>query len=290
MNEIFFEKGEKMEIKKLIIVSLILLTLVCSIAAISAETNKNLKIDGNTATFHGVKFNIPDGYEVSEDESIDKNNQMQSEGDDQIDGFVLEDKNHKITIYVMYGEEYTLQDAMEWSEIVTINGVEGSIEKDIGGTGTQLFSYIYDGKLVWITGNDETLKEMVVSDGKEHDTSDVSVDGDTLTVHGEKFKIPKGYKLKYKDQDNETTLAFMQKDVGDEGSIMIQVDYDDEYDEGFLKMMKDVDGFEGKTINNIDGLTYESDDSDGLAFMYPSNGAKVTIVGASEDIIKQVLS
>lgn len=278
-----------MDIKKVIIVSLILFTLVCSIAAISAETNKNLKIDGNTATFHGVKINIPDGYKVAEDESIDKNNQMQSDGDAQIDGFVLEDKDHKINVYVMYGEKYTQQDAMDGSEIVTINDVEGSIE-DLAGTGTLLFSYIYDGKLVYITGNEETLKEMVVSDGKESNTSDVSVDGDSVTVHGEQFKIPKGYKLKYKDQDNESTLCFMQKDVGDEGSIMIQVDYDDDYDEGFLKSMKGVEGFEGKTINNIDGMIYTSDDGEGIAFIYPSNGSKVTIVGDSEDIIKQVLS
>ncbi|AWX31714.1 hypothetical protein [Methanosphaera sp. BMS] len=80
------------------------------------------------------------------------------------DTCILSDDNHKICIYIKYnntGGNLTEDNLLflENAENKTINGVEGYLSNVHG---TLMFSYLYKGKVVTITGDEDTLSQMII--------------------------------------------------------------------------------------------------------------------------------
>lgn len=145
-----------MNLKRVLLISLILIALAASLTVVSAD--KAIKIDG-------VNFNIPDGFEENKSSSVDGIElTYANEYDAKGYGKLFSDGNDEIIIMILEPESVSADDLNEFDvsrgcTSKTINGIEGLYS----GDGEDFsFSFIEDGKYCVITASNEGLFESVV--------------------------------------------------------------------------------------------------------------------------------
>ena len=164
-------RGEKMDIKKVLIIGLILIALSTSLTAISAE----FTVESNTLTIDGLNFTIPDGYSQVESEKdasgVDEDGEVDTED---IDGTVV-DSSTTCDFKNGAGDEITVEVGAKAnnekiesinpanSEQKTIAGKDGYLIKDTDdGRQEYKFEYLEDGKIVKIVASSEDIIGQVI--------------------------------------------------------------------------------------------------------------------------------
>ena len=145
-----------MKLNKIIITTLILLTLTLTLGPISAS--ENFKVTDNIISYEDMEFNIPDGYELSAQDTSHADDDFPTVNCSLVNG----DKKIKITIILIGVTSQSFNpdgSAVEEKE-TTINGQQGTISQ--GSTGYYTFKYTKASNSISIDAPDEeTLKEVV---------------------------------------------------------------------------------------------------------------------------------
>ena len=147
-----------MNIKKLVIMSLLALLISCSLSSAFASDDNEVNINENILTLHDVKFNIPDGYK--EDESQRKIGETSDDGKYSTCVFVNGDKTIKMT--VKYGSN-SLEYSVEGKEVITLKTIKNTAGYATRGTPIK-FMYEINGNQATIEAPDEATVEQVIYD------------------------------------------------------------------------------------------------------------------------------
>jgi len=173
-----------MDIKKILILALILIALCASFTALSAESKSvsgsKLLVD-NKLTLNGVNFIIPDGYEETDSDSdnadmdntdTDSNMEM---GTEDIDGTAVDNaessefKNSagdkiEVKVGIKANNEKIQSINPANAEQKTIAGKEGYLIKGTNdGKDEFKFEYLQDGKIVKITASNEDIINSLIA-------------------------------------------------------------------------------------------------------------------------------
>lgn len=170
-----------MNIKKLLILGLILIAVSSTIAAISAEdvvttTSQTKLLEGNKLTLNGIQFTIPEGFSELESESDVSGLDDDGEKDiEDIDGTAVDSalssdfKNaagDKLDIEVgIKGNDQKIDSINPAGfEQKTIANKEGFLKKEVDdGKEEFTFEYLEDGKIVKIIANSEDIINQVLA-------------------------------------------------------------------------------------------------------------------------------
>lgn len=167
-----------MNIKKILIIGLVLIAVSASLTALSAETKttSHTKIlENNKLTLDDINFIIPDGYKEVETETdsteIDDDNENDTED---IDGTPVDDST-KCEFKNSQGDEIEIEVGIKAnnekiesinpanSEQKTIANKEGYLIKDTNDGKEQFkFEYLENGKLVKIVANSEDIIGQII--------------------------------------------------------------------------------------------------------------------------------
>ncbi len=168
-----------MNMKKLLILGLILIAFSTTLTALSADekvTSESMTLVNNKLTINDINFNIPDGYEDVESDSdssgLDENGEKEVED---IDGTPIDSKLSKefknsagekleIEVGIKANNEKIDKINLANAEQKTIAGKEGFLVKEVDdGKNEYKFEYLEDGKLVKIVANSEDVINQVIS-------------------------------------------------------------------------------------------------------------------------------
>ena len=173
-----------MDIKKILIVALILIAFCASFTAISAESKSvsgsKLLVD-NKLTLNGINFIIPDGYEETDSDSdnadmdnTDTDSNMEMDTED-IDGTAVDNaessefKNSagdkiEVKVGIKANNEKIQSINPANAEQKTIAGKEGYLIKQTkDGKEVLNFEYLQDGKIVKITASNEDIINSLIA-------------------------------------------------------------------------------------------------------------------------------
>ncbi len=176
----------KMNMKKILILGLILIAVGSTLTAISAgnivsTTSENVVLENNKLTINGVNFNIPEGYEEIESDVDTSGSDGDNDGDDDtndvedIDGTAVDKvisadfKNSagdkiEIDVGIKANDEKIAEINPVNSEKKSINDKEGYLIKETDDGKTQYkFEYLEDGKIVKIVTNNEDLLSQIIA-------------------------------------------------------------------------------------------------------------------------------
>lgn len=162
-----------MNIKRLLIIGLILIAVSTSLSAINAEvtsTSESKLLVNNNLTLNGINFIIPDGFEEVETDvdNTEMDNDKTMDVED-IDGTAVDaatscefknNANEKLEIEVgIKGNNQKIESINPAGyEQKTIAGKQGFFKKDSDdGKGQFKFQYLEDGKIVKISASSEDI-------------------------------------------------------------------------------------------------------------------------------------
>lgn len=168
-----------MNMKKLLILGLILIAFSTTLTALSADekvTSESMTLVNNKLTINDINFNIPDGFEDVESDSdssgLDEDGEKEVED---IDGTPIDSKLSKefknsagekleIEVGIKANNEKIDKINLANAEQKTIAGKEGFLIKEVDdGKNKYKFEYLEDGKLVKIVANSEDVINQVIA-------------------------------------------------------------------------------------------------------------------------------
>lgn len=168
-----------MNMKKLLILGLILIAFSTTLTALSADekvTSESMTLVNNKLTINDINFTIPDGFEDVESDSdssgLDENGEKEVED---IDGTPIDSKLSKefknsagekleIEVGIKANNEKIDKINLANAEQKTIAGKEGFLVKEVDdGKNEYKFEYLEDGKLVKIVANSEDVINQVIA-------------------------------------------------------------------------------------------------------------------------------
>lgn len=168
-----------MNMKKLLILGLILIAFSTTLTALSADekvTSESMTLVNNKLTINDINFNIPDGFEDVESDSdssgLDEDGEKEVED---IDGTPIDSKLSKefknsagekleIEVGIKANNEKIDKINLANAEQKTIAGKEGFLIKEVDdGKNEYKFEYLEDGKLVKIVANSEDVINQVIA-------------------------------------------------------------------------------------------------------------------------------
>lgn len=168
-----------MNMKKLLILGLILIAFSTTLTALSADekvTSESMTLVNNKLTINDINFNIPDGFEDVESDSdssgLDEDGEKEVED---IDGTPIDSKLSKefknsagekleIEVGIKANNEKIDKINLANAEQKTIAGKEGFLVKEVDdGKNEYKFEYLEDGKLVKIVANSEDVINQVIA-------------------------------------------------------------------------------------------------------------------------------
>lgn len=168
-----------MNMKKLLILGLILIAFSTTLTALSADekvTSESMTLVNNKLTINDINFTIPDGFEDVESDSdssgLDENGEKEVED---IDGTPIDSKLSKefknsagekleIEVGIKANNEKIDKINLANAEQKTIAGKEGFLIKEVDdGKNKYKFEYLEDGKLVKIVANSEDVINQVIA-------------------------------------------------------------------------------------------------------------------------------
>ena len=143
-----------MDMKKILVLALFLVVVVSTVAAISASED---------LTLEGIKFNVPDGYSLMEQET-DANEGADTEHmdgtavDNEVTSEYKNSAGDKLNVHVGVKNNQKIDSINPGGEKKTISGKDGFIikEKD-DGKDKYKFEYLQDGKIVKISAVSEDI-------------------------------------------------------------------------------------------------------------------------------------
>lgn len=168
-----------MNMKKLLILGLILIAFSTTLTALSADekvTSESMTLVNNKLTINDINFTIPDGFEDVESDSdssgLDEDGEKEVED---IDGTPIDSKLSKefknsagekleIEVGIKANNEKIDKINLANAEQKTIAGKEGFLIKEVDdGKNKYKFEYLEDGKLVKIVANSEDVINQVIA-------------------------------------------------------------------------------------------------------------------------------
>ena len=168
-----------MNMKKLLILALILIAFSTTLTALSADekvTSESMTLVNNKLTINDINFTIPDGFEDVESDSdssgLDEDGEKEVED---IDGTPIDSKLSKefknsagekleIEVGIKANNEKIDKINLANAEQKTIAGKEGFLIKEVDdGKNKYKFEYLEDGKLVKIVANSEDVINQVIA-------------------------------------------------------------------------------------------------------------------------------
>ena len=168
-----------MNMKKLLILGLILIAFSTTLTALSADekvTSESMTLVNNKLTINDINFTIPDGFEDVESDSdssgLDEDGEKEVED---IDGTPIDSKLSKefknsagekleIEVGIKANNEKIDKINLANAEQKTIAGKEGFLIKEVDdGKNKYKFEYLEDGKLVKIVANSEEVINQVIA-------------------------------------------------------------------------------------------------------------------------------
>ena len=168
-----------MNMKKLLILGLILIAFSTTLTALSADekvTSESMTLVNNKLTINDINFTIPDGFEDVESDSdssgLDEDGEKEVED---IDGTPIDSKLSKefknsagekleIEVGIKANNEKIDKINLANAEQKTIAGKEGFLVKEVDdGKNEYKFEYLEDGKLVKIVANSEDVINQVIA-------------------------------------------------------------------------------------------------------------------------------
>ena len=149
-----------MDMKKILVLALFLVVVVSTVAAISASED---------LTLEGIKFNIPDGYSLMEQET-DANEGADTEHmdgtavDKEVTSEYKNSAGDKLNVHVGVKNNQKIDSINPGGEKKTISGKDGFLikEKD-DGKDKYKFEYLQDGKIVKISAVSEDIISQVIA-------------------------------------------------------------------------------------------------------------------------------
>lgn len=146
--------------KKILVLALFLVVVVSTVAAISASED---------LTLEGIKFNIPDGYSVMEQETdategADVEHMDGTAVDKEVTSEYKNSAGDKLNVHVGVKNNQKIDSINPGGEKKTISGKDGFIikEKD-DGKDKYKFEYLQDGKIVKISAVSEDIISQVIA-------------------------------------------------------------------------------------------------------------------------------
>ena len=140
--------------KKILVLALFLVVVVSTVAAISASED---------LTLEGIKFNIPDGYSLIEQETdategADTEHMGGTAVDKEVTSEYKNSAGDKLNVHVGVKNNQKIDSINPGGEKKTISGKDGFIikEKD-DGKDKYKFEYLQDGKIVKISAVSEDI-------------------------------------------------------------------------------------------------------------------------------------
>lgn len=168
-----------MNMKKLLILGLILIAFSTTLTALSADekvTSESMTLVNNKLTINDINFTIPDGFEDVESDSdssgLDEDGEKEVED---IDGTPIDSKLSKefknsagekleIEVGIKANNEKIDKINLANAEQKTIAGKEGFLVKEVDdGKNEYKFEYLENGKLVKIVANSEDVINQVIA-------------------------------------------------------------------------------------------------------------------------------
>ena len=168
-----------MNMKKLLILGLILIAFSTTLTALSADekvTSESMTLVNNKLTINDINFTIPDGFEDVESDSdssgLDEDGEKEVED---IDGTPIDSKLSKefknsagekleIEVGIKANNEKIDKINLANAEQKTIAGKEGFLIKEVDdGKNEYKFEYLENGKLVKIVANSEDVINQVIA-------------------------------------------------------------------------------------------------------------------------------
>ena len=149
-----------MDMKKILVLALFLVVVVSTVAAISASED---------LTLEGIKFNVPDGYSLMEQET-DANEGADTEHmdgtavDKEVTSEYKNSAGDKLNVHVGVKNNQKIDSINPGGEKKTISGKDGFFikEKD-DGKDKYKFEYLQDGKIVKISAVSEDIISQVIA-------------------------------------------------------------------------------------------------------------------------------
>ena len=149
-----------MDMKKILVLALFLVVVVSTVAAISASED---------LTLEGIKFNIPDGYSLIEQETdategADTEHMDGTAVDSEVSSEYKNSAGDKLNVHVGVKNNQKIDSINPGGEKKTISGKDGFFikEKD-DGKDKYKFEYLQDGKIVKISAVSEDIISQVIA-------------------------------------------------------------------------------------------------------------------------------
>jgi hypothetical protein len=149
-----------LDMKKILVLALFLVVVVSTVAAISASED---------LTLEGIKFNIPDGYSLIEQETdategADTEHMDGTAVDKEVTSEYKNSAGDKLNVHVGIKNNQKIDSINPGGEKKTISGKDGFIikEKDDGKDKYKL-EYLQDGKIVKISAVSEDIISQVIA-------------------------------------------------------------------------------------------------------------------------------
>lgn len=149
-----------MDMKKILVLALFLVVVVSTVAAISASED---------LTLEGIKFNIPDGYSLIEQETdategADTEHTDGTAVDREVTSEYKNSAGDKLNVHVGVKNNQKIDSINPGGEKKTISGKDGFLikEKD-DGKDKYKFEYLQDGKIVKISAVSEDIISQVIA-------------------------------------------------------------------------------------------------------------------------------
>lgn len=146
--------------KKILVLALFLVVVVSTVAAISASED---------LTLEGIKFNIPDGYSLIEQETdategADTEHMDGTAVDSEVSSEYKNSAGDKLNVHVGVKNNQKIDSINPGGEKKTISGKDGFFikEKD-DGKDKYKFEYLQDGKIVKISAVSEDIISQVIA-------------------------------------------------------------------------------------------------------------------------------
>ena len=146
--------------KKILVLALFLVVVVSTVAAISASED---------LTLEGIKFNVPDGYSLMEQETdvtegADTEHMDGTAVDSEVSSEYKNSAGDKLNVHVGVKNNQKIDSINPGGEKKTISGKDGFIikEKD-DGKDKYKFEYLQDGKIVKISAVSEDIISQVIA-------------------------------------------------------------------------------------------------------------------------------
>lgn len=162
--------------KKLLMFTLLLVAVSCTVTALSAadgfsssSTFNSMTLNNNDLTINGIHFTVPDGYEQVDNDKDDDELDADTPESEDIDGTVVDSKMEteftnsagdkiKYTVGIKANDAKIDKISPANFEQKNIAGKEGFLKKDSeNGKDVYKFEYLEDGKLVKLEASSEDM-------------------------------------------------------------------------------------------------------------------------------------